>query len=229
MKVKGRKSTRSSVRKLNIICKIYAEYERFMNGHVDWAKFIAKVYEAFDNKVNAMIAEALSTAPTKVKPAGRFTATLDLTSSDDQKDAIIELIDDLGSLTGNEVVLMGTKTALNHLTKLADANWIAEADKMDRRTLGRLAMWEGVRLVEIPQVFNGNSTTDKLISNKQILVMPSGDNKFIKMYDEGDAMIKDVEDPTVNMDMTMEYEYLQKMGVGVVAAKKFGVINVITA
>ncbi len=41
--------------------------------------------------------------------------------------------------------------------------------------------------------------------------MPVADNKFIKIYDEGEAQVKEVSDGNTNMDKTIEYEYQQKM------------------
>ena len=95
--------------------------------------------------------------------------------------------------------------------------------KEESHTTGRLGIWEGIRLVEIPQVFAPNDTSKKLVDNTKLLVMPVADNRFIKMYDEGDAQIKEVTDPNTNMDMTMEYEYQRKMGVATVIGRKFGV------
>ena len=56
--------------------------------------------------------------------------------------------------------------------------------------------------------------------------MPIGDNKFIKMYEEGDAQMNEVTDGNTNLDMTIEYEYQQKMGVATVINKKFGQIKI---
>ena len=52
--------------------------------------------------------------------------------------------------------------------------------------------------------------------------MPVADNKFIKIYDEGEAQVKEVSDGNTNMDKTIEYEYQQKMGVATVIQRKFG-------
>ena len=52
--------------------------------------------------------------------------------------------------------------------------------------------------------------------------MPLADNKFIKIYDEGEAQVKEVSDGDTNMDKTIEYEYQQKMGVATIINRKFG-------
>lgn len=201
--------------------KIYTEYELFMAGRVDWAKFVQKIYEAFDAKVNDLVHGAVMAAGTKVLPASQFNKTGTLT-----KKALLELVQDVQMATGNEVVIMGTKVALSNLDALADVNWISERMKDERNTTGRVAYWEGVRLSEIPQVFKKGDTSQVLEDNSKLLIMPVADNKFIKIYDEGDAQIKEVSDGNTNMDKTMEYEYQQKMGVATIIGKKFGVFTV---
>lgn len=94
--------------------------------------------------------------------------------------------------------------------------------KEERNTTGRLGIWEGVRLVEIPQRFAPNDTTTKLVDPKKLLIMPTGDNKFVKLVYEGDPQIREISDGDTNMDMTMEYEYQVKMGIATVIGKKFG-------
>ena len=56
--------------------------------------------------------------------------------------------------------------------------------------------------------------------------MPVADNKFIKVFDEGDILVKEVTDNTVNTDMTYEYMVQYKMGVAVVIGRLFGIWNI---
>lgn len=191
-----------------------------MAGKVDWAGFIQKIYEAFDKKVNDMVYTSLMEAGSKVLPTDQFTKTGELSST--TKDSLIELIEDVQAATGDEVIIMGTKTALSKLNAVTDVNWISNGMKEERHTTGKLGIWEGTRLVEIPQRFAPNDTTTKLVDNKKLLIMPVADNRFIKIYNEGESQIKEVNDSATNMDMTIEYEYQMKMGVATIIGKKFG-------
>ena len=201
--------------------KIYTEYEAFMSGRVDWAGFIQKIYEAFDKKINDMVYASLMAAGDKLPNNAQFNKTSPLSA--ETKDTLITLIEDVQAATGNDVVIMGTKSALSKLTALSDVAWISNEMKEERHTTGRLGLWEGTRLVEIPQRFAPNDTTTRLVDNSKLLIMPVADNKFIKIYDEGDAVITENTDHAVNMDMTLDYEYQQKMGVATVIGKYFGV------
>lgn len=197
--------------------KIYAEYELFMAGNVDWAGFINKIYEAFDKKVNDMVYAAVMSAGSQVTPSAQFNKSGSL-----DKATLITLVEDVQTANGVEAVIMGTKTALSKVADLTQVQWYSGNMKDERNTTGKLGIWEGIRLVEIPQSFAPNDTTTKLVANNKLLIMPAVDNKFIKIYDEGDARIKEISDGNTNMDMTIEYEFQQKMGVATVVNRKFG-------
>lgn len=191
--------------------KIYTEYELFMAGRVDWAKFVQKIYEAFDKKINDMVYEAVMAAGTKIVPQSQFVKTGQI--SNDTKDQFITLIEDVQAATGNEVVIMGTKSALSKLNAITDVDWISNSMKEERHTTGRVGIWEGTRLVEIPQAFAPNDTSKKLVDNTKLLIMPVADNRFIKMFNEGEAYIDEISGSDTNMDMTKSYEYMRKMGI----------------
>lgn len=197
--------------------KIYTEYELFMAGRVDWAAFVQKIYEAFDAKINDLVYQAVMAAGTQVLPATQFNKSGTLTTA-----GLLQLVQDVQTATGDNVVIMGTKVALSKVGALVDSAWISENMKDERNTLGGIRHWEGVTLAEIPQAFRTGTTT-AMTDNTKLLVMPLADNKFIKVFDEGDARIREISDGNTNMDMTMEYEYQQKMGVATMIGKKFGV------
>lgn len=202
--------------------KIYAEYELFMAGRVDWAGFVQKIYQAFDKKMNDMLYQAVMSAGDKVLPVSQFSKTGAL-----DRDVLLELIEDVQTATGDEAVIMGTKTALAKLTALSDTQWISASMKEERHSTGRLGLWEGVRLVEIPNAFAPNDTTTKLVDNNKLLIMPAADNRFIKVYNEGDAQITEVNDSDTKKDMTIEFEYQMKMGIATIIGKKFGMWNIV--
>ncbi len=205
-------------------CKIYTEFELFMAGRIDWAEFIQKIYQAFDNKINSMVYKSFVEAGNKVLPSSQFCKTIDF-SAPTAREEIITLVEDVQTANGVEAVIIGTKTALSKLSGLGDINWISDSAKEERHTLGRVRLFEGIRVIEIPQVFNIN-TTERAIDDTKLFVMPQVDNKFIKVYDEGESQIREISDGTTNADMTVEYEYQQKIGVATVINRKFGTITI---
>lgn len=202
--------------------KIYAEYEQFISDRIDWAGFINKVYEAYDKKVNDMLYGALTKVGSDLPAGDQWVKTSALSAA--TKDTFMQLVEDVAAANGGvDVVVMGTRTALAKLTKLADVNWISDAMKAERNTTGRIGVFEGVTLFEIPQSFANNDTTVRLVDNTKLYVMPVADNKFIKMFNEGDARIKEISDGTTNVDETIEYEYQMKFGVATVVNRLFGI------
>ena len=195
--------------------KVYTEYENFMAGRIDWVKMINKVYEAVDAYVNGVLYGAVIGGADKLSSQFNKTGTL-------TKAGIIEWVSDVQTATNAEVALMGTKAALSKVTALGDTSWISNEMKDELNKTGRVGYFEGIRLVEIPQAFAKNDTTTKLVSNNILLAMPLTDNKFIKMFDEGEAQISEVSDGNVNRDKTVEFEYQMKLGVATVISTYFG-------
>lgn len=215
-----------SVKTSWFVAKIYTEYEHFMNGDIDWVKFTAKITEAFNKKINEVLYSSVMAAGDKVLPTSQFVKTGKLEAA--MKGTFLTLIEDVQAATGDEVVIMGTKSALSRLSNMSDVNWISNGMKEELYTTGRLGLFEGTKLAEIPQVFAANDTTKKLVDNNKLLIMPmSADGtKFIKLVMEDDAKVSESTDKNKNMDMTNEYEYAQRMGVSTVIGKKFGTWNI---
>ena len=204
---------------------IYSEYEKLLTGLEDFATFITKIYEAIDRFVNEAIYQALMDAAEKL-PGGASgmgqwvkTGALD----ENTRSTLVQLVEDVQMATGaNEVVIMGTKSALSKVTGLQNVEWISDDMKKERHTIGRIGMWEGIRLVEIKQGFALNDTTKTLVDDKVLFIMPVMDNKFIKLVNRGEDQLREVQDKTLNQDMTYDYRYMFQMGVGVLINLIFG-------
>lgn len=195
--------------------KIYEEFELFMAGRRDFAAMITKVYEAFDRKINDMIYESFMGADEKLPTDLKITGKL-------EADKLIEAVQNLETDTGKEVVICGTRSAISQVIALSPSAWISDDMRNERHTTGTLGQFEGIRLMAIPQV-NEQGTRNKKLDNKKLLLMPiDADNKPIKLVNEGEAIVKQVNDGATNQDMTYEYELMQKLGINVVINQLFG-------
>ena len=207
---------------------IYSEYERLLTGAEDFATFVTKLYEAVDRFVNESIYQAFCDAAEKLpggaSGAGQWVKTGALDAA--AKDKFMTLIEDVQMATGMDVVIMGTKSALMKLEGMQDINWVSNDMKVERNTTGRIGYFEGIRLVELKQGFRLNDTTNRLINDKQLFIMPTGDNRFVKLVNEGQPEMRQVNDNTTNLDMTYDYRYMFKMGVAVMIGLRFGVWNI---
>lgn len=207
---------------------VYSEYERLLTGAEDFATFVTKLYEAVDRFVNESIYQAMLSAaaqlPGGATGSGQWVKTGALSAN--EKDTFIQLVEDVQMATGMEVVVMGTKSALSKLEGMQNIDWVSEDMKVQRNTTGRIGYFEGIRLVELKQGFRLNDTKNYLIDDKQLFIMPVGDNRFIKVVNEGQPEMRQVNDNTVNQDMTYDFRYMFKMGVAVQIGLLFGVWNI---
>lgn len=199
--------------------KIYAEFERILTGAEDWAAFVTKVYQAFDRHVNELLYKAFISAGNDLGTQWRRTGNV--------VDTVLRtLVEEIQMATGYEVVIMGTRAALANVTKLTGVEWASDDMKNEKYHTGRLGYWEGIRLVEFPQGFKLNDTTERLVDESLLFVMPVADNRFIKLVNEGESQIMQVNDSTGHLDMTYSYEYMQKLGVAVQTNLKWGIWDI---
>ena len=81
--------------------------------------------------------------------------------------------------------------------------------------------------MELKQGFKLNDTTQYLIANDVLFIMPVGVEPMLKLVYEGDAQVYAVSDPQTHMDMTYDHEVQTKLGIGVITNQKFGVWKII--
>ena len=202
-----------------VAIKIYAEFERVVMGLEDWAKFITKVYEAYDRYIKNTVYD------TMVGYANALTGIFKKTGSVTAEN-LNALCDLVSTATGMPVMIMGTRAALAKVIDLQNASYISDAMKDEHYRTGVLGMWEGKELVEIPQIFEKGKVGTYKIDNTLLWIMPVADEKFIKVVNEGDTQLSTVADKGTNMDMTYEYELQTKLGCGVMLSGVFGCYDI---
>lgn len=116
--------------------KIYAEFERVVMGLEDWAKFITKVYEAYDRYVKNTVYDTMigyyNSLDTNFKKTGSVTV-----------ENLNTLCDMVATATGSPVMIMGTRAALAKVIDLQNTSYISDAMKNEHYRTGLLGMWEG--------------------------------------------------------------------------------------
>jgi hypothetical protein len=202
--------------------KIYQDFELVATGRMDFADMIQKMYKAFDKKITDMLYLSFTSADTVLANAITKTITVSTATKGD----VLGLVEEISTNTVDEVIIIGTRSALSKLIATSGDAWISEDMKKERHTTGGLGQFEGIRLMVLPQV-NDVNTRNKLIDNNKLYVFPvSADFKPIKFVNEGEAYFHEVADSETNVDMTIESEYMQKFGIATVTSKDFGVITI---
>lgn len=205
--------------------KVYAEFERLLTGLEDFSTLVGKITEAFDRYVNQALYETLIGIGTTLGSQWYKASAI----NDTTKETLRTLVMDVSMATGSEVVIMGTYAALSKVYDLTNVSWASGDMKNEKYTTGRFGYWEGIRLVELKQGFKLNDTTQHLIANDVLFIMPVGIEPMIKLVYEGDTQTYQVQDAGTHMDMTYDYEVQTKMGIGVITNQKFGYWKILNA
>ena len=205
--------------------KVGADINKFMVGQLDWASLIEHISEAFVKKVQELAAAQIVTLKTQLPAAVKGTGTLNSTTKANF-DKVIQKVS--AANDGAEVVIMGTKVALKSITAIADINWGAKDQRDYMMKTGTIGIYEGTRLVEIPQRYSDRTLADAsaLLSDTELIIVPIGyDAKPIKFIDEGETEITSVEEKGESngrWDDLMSYEVQRRMGAGVVIGRLLG-------
>ena len=205
--------------------KVYAEFERLLTGLEDFSTLVGKITEAFDRYVNQALYETLIGIGATLGSQWYKASAI----NDTTKETLRTLVMDVSMATGSEVVIMGTYAALSKVYDLTNVSWASGDMKNEKYTTGRFGYWEGIRLVELKQGFKLNDTTQYLIANDVLFIMPVGIEPMIKLVYEGDTQTYQVQDAGTHMDMTYDYEVQTKMGIGVITNQKFGYWKILNA
>lgn len=201
------------------------DIDLYLMGRRDWAALTDKIAEAFVIQLqNEMYAEVMN-AGAKLPVNSQFNKTMAIEKA--TKDTFDTLIEDVSMANGNaEVYIMGTRTALKKLSAFADIDWVSEDQKKEMATMGRLGSYEGTTLIEIPQRFETNNVTKKLVDSKKLLIMAKTEDKFVKFVDVGDTEILETTEKGARMYDTMKYEVQREMGIYTQISRYFGVWNI---
>ena len=199
--------------------KIYTEFSLMMAGRINWAEFVQKIYEAFDKKILDMVYVSFMSYEDSLPTDLKATGTID-------GEEVMELVETVATSAGTDAMVVGTRTAINKLVGTTPVEWISDEMKKERNTTGSIGIWNGVKLLVLPNVFKAN-TRERQIDNSKLMIVPnSPDFKPIKLVNEGENRFFENSDSKTNVDMTVDAEYQHKLGVAVVMNMVYGVYTI---
>lgn len=190
------------------LVKIYEELNRVLSGAIDFNEFIAAVSNSFAKKLLDDVYALWNSATaadfggtTYFPAAGTYNA-----------DKLLELVDHVEAAAGGaQATIIGTKKALRKL-----APDIQSTDsKSDLYNMGYYGKFYGTPVVATPQRHKVNST--EFVFDDDVITIIAGDDKPIKCVYEGQSTII-LGTPANNADLTQEYLYGEKYGLGIVLA-----------
>ena len=178
--------------------KIYEELVRLASGRVNWAKFVERIGKSFDNDRYNMVAGAFTNIPA----SGDYAKTGSFSESD-----MIDLLTTVEN-DGRKPKIFGSLQALRNLTMAQTGETI----KDDYYNMGYMGKFNGYDTFRI---------SGKDVPTNKLFVI-GADEKFIKMFDEGDTLTI-AHDFTQTADKTQELQVNRTYGVSVVMGTKVGV------
>lgn len=190
------------------VVKIYEELNRVLSGRVDFNYFINKVSQSFRQKLLNDIYTLWSNA-TATDFGG---VTYFPTAGAYDEDELLELIAHVEAAAGGKpATIIGTKKAVRNL----DITPFGDKAKEDLYNLGYAGKFYGTPVVVTPQRHKVGST--EFTMDDGMLTIIAGDDKPIKCVYEGNPIVL-MGDPMSNGDLTQEYLYGEKYGMGIVLA-----------
>ncbi len=203
------------------VVKIGADINRYVLGDVDWSAWVANIARSYTAMIQeetyAQVGQAITALPARFKGTGTLDATTKATFD--------RIVGDVSAANnGAEVVIMGTKYGLSQVNGLADVYWGASAQKDSVMNSGNIGIYDGTRLVEIPNRFKDKTMQSYVFQPDELLIMPViGENgRFIKMIDEGDTEILEKMERGDYLSDLQTYEVQRRMGFGLVLGRYFG-------
>lgn len=198
------------------IVRVYEELNRLLAGKIDFNKFVDNVAKSFKQQILGDAYKALDAISTDT--VGLSSEYVVASNAAGSEEALLELIDHVEAATGKSARIYGTKTALRKVQNAV----VADEAKSDLYNLGYYGKFNGTEMVCLRQVHKPGSSVFAMNNNK--LFVLAGDDKPVKVVNEGEGLIIDGE-ATDNNDLTKEYVYAQPMGVGVACSEKMGVFT----
>ena len=186
--------------------RIYDELNRVLSGRVDFNKMINKVAQSFEKKILDDI-YALWSNVTSTQLGG---ATYYVSSGSYSESDLLDMVAHVEAAAGGKTAtLIGTKKALRTI-----APSVQGIDSQnDLYHMGYYGSFYGSPVVAVPNRHKIGTTT--FVLPDDVITIVAGDVKPIKFVYEGEPLMI-MGDPTQNADLTQEYFFGQKYGVGIV-------------
>lgn len=192
--------------------RIYEELNRILAKRADFTEMIRDAANSFTKDMLNKVYALWSTI-TADELGG--TVYYPAAGSYDE-DTLLELIAHVEAASGKQATIVGTKKALRWLKE----SIMSDGAKEEMHKMGYVGRFWGTPCVNIPQRHK-IGTTDFAIDDN-VLHIVAGDDKPIKVVREGNPLVI-MGNPINNVDLTQEYFYAEKYGVGIVTAGNCGI------
>ena len=198
--------------------KVFEYFKRFMTGRSSFEELVKKVDVSIKKFKDELVAEAFKTAVNGLPANFSYTGTYN--------EMLIQnvLTHVSASNKGSEVILVGTKGALNKMQSLNAVN-LSDAQKAEYNSKGFVREWKGYICAELPTLFKENSIDEFVFDNDTIYVVPTQQAKPIHLITEGEPLVAETNEISDLKDMTKEFATIFRIGAVAIFDRMIGHIK----
>ena len=176
--------------------------EEFLDGRIDMADVLDIIMEGLDEAIYVEIERALVSAIDQVPTANKTTQT---SFDEDEMDKLLSIADSYGTST----IYCTFEFAA---TMVPSDGWVSDAMRDQRWNNGYLANYKGHRVIVLPQSYEDETNSKKVIDPSYAYIIPTGTEMPVKVAFEGQTLVREFE----NHDWSREVQVYKKVGVGAV-------------
>ena len=177
-------------------------FEEFLDGRVDFADLLDIVMEGLDEAIYIEIERALKAAVTDLQSANKATEGNFIEATMDRLLAIADSY-------GKAAIYCTYEFAA---TMVPSTGWISDSMKEQKWNNGYIANYKGHNVIVLPQSFEDETNSKKVIDPSYAWIIPTGADKPVKIAFEGQTIV----DEYTNADRSREMQIYKKVGVGAI-------------
>lgn len=174
-------------------------FEEFLDGRVDFADVLDIVMEGLDECIYVEIEKQLIGAVANVQAANKSTQT-DFVEA--EMDRLIAIADSYGTAA----IYCTYEFAA---TMVPATGWVSDEMRNQKWNNGYLANYKGHQVIVLPQSYEDETNSKKIIDPSYAWIIPMGAEKPVKIAFEGGAIV----DEYRNYDRSQEVQVYKKVGV----------------
>lgn len=191
------------------------DFERFLDGADNMADLMDIITEGLTDAVFGEVQKALVAAFSVMPDTNKVTAD----AFDPKK--MLGIVNVVKAYGGNAVIF-ATPEFVSEMGPDAIAPNTYHDDDIDAiHKTGRIKIFRGTPIVEIPQSFVDDNNIETWINPQYAYILPTGKEKVVKIVFEGNTQIWDLKNP----DNSMEIHTYKKIGTAIMTYHNWGIYH----
>ena len=190
------------------------DFERFLDGAENMADLMDIVTEGLTDAVFGEVQRLLVEAADKMISGSNKAATAAF-----EADKMVKLVNTVKAYGGSAVIFAAPEFIAAMGADAIAPNTYHDDDIDAIHKTGKIKIFRGTPVVEIPQSYTDETNKETVIDPKYAYVLPSGKEKVVKVVFEGNTQVRDL----TNADGSMEIHTYKKMGAAILTYHNWGI------